>query len=86
MAAIPQQSVPEPQPQPEIVPAAPVEEVSASVEQSLQSIFATLNDEKKPESGDKAVEDPFQDSPVEAEPTRVMNLDDLQFGRNYNRE
>ena len=50
----------------------------------MLSAFAAAAQEAAPE------EDPFADSGSESvgedlEATRVINLDDLQFGRNYNR-
>ncbi len=81
--------------QPEPAPAAaaaPVEEAPAEpevldseVEKSIQSVIDSFARSAAPAEPEE--DDPFTDEDEEDESaTRVMNLDDLQFGRNYNRD
>lgn len=86
------------QPTPAEVPAAPAQEdeaVAASaeaevVQRNLEKILGSLREDESEES-DAPAEDPFeqQEEPaagVDMESTRVLNLEDLQFGSNYKRE
>lgn len=80
--------------QPEPTPAAPAAEVpeepdavDSEVEKSIQSVIDSFTRGAAPAEPEE--DDPFADDADDEEDesaTRVMNLDDLQFGRNYNRK
>lgn len=68
---------------------APAAGDGAAMERDIQEAVAALTDESAPE---ESLEDPFAEEEAEEEPapgedslqaTRVLNLDELQFGRNY---
>lgn len=66
-----------------------VEAIDAAVEKNIQDVIAAFqqtggDEEAAPEAG--VAGDPFADDGEGAGSTRVLNLDDLQFGRNYTRE
>lgn len=72
----------------------PEDEAAAAVEQNIKEVVSMISREKgqEPASGG-AGEDPFaeDDTPagedgVELASTRVLNLEDLQFGRNYTKD
>lgn len=75
-------------------PISPEDEAAAAVEQNIKDVVSMISREKgqEPASGG-AGEDPFaeDDAPagedgVELASTRVLNLEDLQFGRNYTKD
>ncbi len=72
--------------QPEEAAEAPAPETDEDLEKNIQDVIAAFS------QGSREVEeDPFaegEDAPGETDTaaTRVLNLDDLQFGRNYTRE
>ena len=75
--------VEEPQKQEEVVPAALTEE---ALEQDIQNVFAAFAqaEEKAAEPVFDATDDPFaNDEELDLASTRKLNLDELQFGRNY---
>lgn len=93
-AAPPAEPAPAPAPVVEERPAAPAPvEVTAADEQEvvrdltqLMSAFAAADIEEEKESG-SAGADPFAEEELEdSAPTKVLNLDDLQFGPNYTKD
>ena len=68
--------------------AAVAEEIDEALEKGIQDVIAAFS--QGGETAPEAPEDPFADDlpldDVDKEATRVLNLDDLQFGRNYTRE
>lgn len=83
--------------QPEPAPAAeaPAEEVQeeptpmdADVEKNIQDVLNAFAKEAAAQESaeDDDEDDPFAAEPMDGDETRVLNLDDLQFGRNYSRE
>lgn len=81
---VPPVPAPAPAPAPEAEPES--EEEDASVQETPQAVsaFASASIPAEPES---AVEDPFAEEEFEDESdTRVLNLDDLQFGPNYTKD
>lgn len=87
------------QPAPAEVPAPPAQEdeaVAASaeaevVQRNLAKILGSLQEKESEESDAPVEEDPFEQPEEPAadedmESTRVLNLEDLQFGSNYKRE
>lgn len=75
---------PAPAPAPEDEPEGEEEEVPAQDPPLAVSAFAPASVPKEPED---AEEDPFADEEFEdGSETRVLNLDDLQFGPNYTRD
>ena len=94
-ASVPMEQVQEAAP---AQPAAPEDEAAAAVEQNIKDVVNMIAREQgKPSAAQPqepvtgtAGQDPFQDDgegdeAVLAE-TRVLNLEDLQFGRNYTRD
>lgn len=68
-------------------------EIDAAVEKNIQDVIAAFAQEvaahPDTEDEEETVEDPFAEEPMEsADPdaTRVLNLDDLQFGKNYTKD
>ena len=72
----------------------PEDEPAAAVEQNIKEVVSMISREKGQEAASGgAGEDPFaeDDTPagedgVELASTRVLNLEDLQFGRNYTKD
>ena len=71
----------------------PAEDEAAAVEQNIKDVVSMISREKgREEGGSAAGGDPFADDAapegdsVELASTRVLNLEDLQFGRNYTRD
>ena len=68
----------------------PLDAETAEIEKNIQDVIAAFAKEaspaqpQEPEPPAKPQEDIFGSNDLEA--TRVLNLDDLQFGRNYNME
>jgi len=69
----------------ETAPEAPAAEVNEDLEKNIQDVIAAFSQGSR-----QADDDPFADEAAldeaDTEATRVLNLDDLQFGRNYTRE
>lgn len=64
---------------------APAPEASAAPAETAVAAFAPARDTPGPPAGDPFTED-TPVSPEDIAATRVLNLDDLQFGRNYMKE
>ncbi len=92
---------PAPAPKAEAAPAkppkaaAPVEEEDLDIAQKLADVFsafdagAASSDDKDKEDDNPFADDDFSDDDDDDDDTaatRIMNLDDLQFGRNYTRD
>ena len=67
-------------PQAEEAPEEPAAGSEADMEREIQEAVAALGGERAPEDDPFAQEEPGADS---LQATRVLNLDELQFGRNY---
>ena len=95
-SSVPQAPVPEedpaPQEEPEETEASQEDEdaETAEIEKNIQDVIAAFAKEASPteeQKPDAPKEDTFSGSGDDSfEATRVLNLDDLQFGRNYNME
>ena len=74
-------------------PASPEDEAAAAVEQNIKEVVSMISREKGQEPASGGAGDPFAedntpagDGDVELASTRVLNLEDLQFGRNYTKD
>ena len=81
---VPPVSAPAPAPAPEAEPESEEEEAPVQEPPQAVSAFAPADVPAEPES---TAEDPFAEEEFEDESdTRVLNLDDLQFGPNYTKD
>lgn len=83
---VPAEEAPAPEPAQED-PAVAASAEAEIVQRNLNKILGSLRQDDPPEEAGTPEEDPFA-QPEEGDPeaTRVLNLDDLQFGSNYKRE
>lgn len=73
--------------EPEEVPPAPPEPEEDEVKRNLQDVLSAIA--PQPAEAEEPVGDPFAEEGTgggDMEETRVLNLDDLQFGRNYTKD
>ena len=66
----------------------PTMKLDAALEKDLESVFASFDKEEAQEEEEEDLASLFamDDDDEDEGATRILNLDDLQFGRNYNKD